>query len=684
MGREIASHSINHLGGYTRKESQLSFSGAIKKTITYHRKAATDKEKVITENFEYDHQDRLLKHWHQVGSEPVELLADNTYNEISQLTNKKVGNNLQSIDYAYNIRGFRSKINDPENLGGKLFGYHIKYEKPETNLYLAKFNGNISEIDWKTAEDGTFRRYNYVYDGLDRLRVATYTEPNVTSPYNNAYTESLAYDLEGNILNLTRNTYIPGQGVRPMDNLTYKYASKKLLSVTDNSGVYDGYPDSSGIQLTYDLNGNMTSHQDKGITSIRYNELNLPNRITFDQSFLSHDMTSSYKNYTQYVYRADGIKVRKEYVYGSGPSNIETHKVTDYLDGFQYTGDILDFIPTSEGYYNFEQKKYIYNYTDQVGNVRLSFYKGANGAAEIDRVTNYYPFGLEFNENIVPVNSITKNYRYSTQGHEKQEDTKWSSFKWRNYDPSFARFFNVDPLAEKYPTWSTYAFSGNRVVDARELEGLEPYVLFKTRERAAANFGQQYNGKSIINKREYAALIYSIKVDGKGYYAYNKPVQGESHGVPEGVSYKAPRGSKAVGWIHSHGNDDYGSAGNYNDQHFSSDDKGYSKALKLDGFLVTPEGSLKQYNLNSDTEKTLRTDMPSDPNNETPRKNTIDPILDPTPSLGDYRPKPKPFPNFVPIPNNPTKPTLDGGLKSIEDKKRREELKPIINGYKDY
>ncbi|WP_123902230.1 RHS repeat-associated core domain-containing protein [Chryseobacterium arthrosphaerae] len=104
----------------------------------------------------------------------------------------------------------------------------------------------------------------------------------------------------------------------------------------------------------------------------------------------------------------------------------------------------------------------------------MFFYKGANGVAEIDRVTHYYPFGLEFNENIVSVNSITKNYRYSTQGQEKQEVTKWSSFKWRNYDPSFARFFNVDPLAEKYPTWSTYVFSGNRVVDARELEGLEP------------------------------------------------------------------------------------------------------------------------------------------------------------------------------------------------------------------
>jgi hypothetical protein len=32
----------------------------------------------------------------------------------------------------------------------------------------------------------------------------------------------------------------------------------------------------------------------------------------------------------------------------------------------------------------------------------------------------------------------------------------------------------IDPLAEKYPHNSTYAFSGNRVIDAVELEGLEP------------------------------------------------------------------------------------------------------------------------------------------------------------------------------------------------------------------
>ena len=49
----------------------------------------------------------------------------------------------------------------------------------------------------------------------------------------------------------------------------------------------------------------------------------------------------------------------------------------------------------------------------------------------------------------------------------------WDSFKYRNYDYAIGRFFNVDPLAEKYPYNSTYAFQENKLGLGRELEGLE-------------------------------------------------------------------------------------------------------------------------------------------------------------------------------------------------------------------
>ncbi len=49
----------------------------------------------------------------------------------------------------------------------------------------------------------------------------------------------------------------------------------------------------------------------------------------------------------------------------------------------------------------------------------------------------------------------------------------WDSFKWRNHQPEIGRFFNVDPLSEKYYYNSPYAFSENKVVAHIELEGLE-------------------------------------------------------------------------------------------------------------------------------------------------------------------------------------------------------------------
>lgn len=39
--------------------------------------------------------------------------------------------------------------------------------------------------------------------------------------------------------------------------------------------------------------------------------------------------------------------------------------------------------------------------------------------------------------------------------------------------PELGRFFNVDPLSEKYAYQSHYNFAENRVTDGRELEGLE-------------------------------------------------------------------------------------------------------------------------------------------------------------------------------------------------------------------
>jgi RHS repeat-associated protein len=69
-------------------------------------------------------------------------------------------------------------------------------------------------------------------------------------------------------------------------------------------------------------------------------------------------------------------------------------------------------------------------------------------------------------------------YRYGFQNQEVDPEIKGEgnsvNYKFRMYDPRIVRFFSRDPLEKDYPYWTPYAFSGNRLIDSRELEGLEP------------------------------------------------------------------------------------------------------------------------------------------------------------------------------------------------------------------
>ncbi|NMR35682.1 hypothetical protein HIO71_16005, partial [Chryseobacterium aquaticum] len=88
----------------------------------------------------------------------------------------------------------------------------------------------------------------------------------------------------------------------------------------------------------------------------------------------------------------------------------------------------------------------------------------------------YYPFGMNIPREEKAIVGLASLYNYKFQGQELQE-TGWYSFKWRNYMPDVGRFFNIDPLSEKYAYQSHYNFSENRVVDGVELEGLEVVLV---------------------------------------------------------------------------------------------------------------------------------------------------------------------------------------------------------------
>jgi len=425
---------------------------------------------------------------------------------------------LQEVDYLYNIRGWLTDINNVDNLGGDLFGFKINYEITHYPLYTGPgkpliryfplYNGNIAETYWRTSTDNVLRKYGYSYDQLNRLNTAYYMKPSSVddnSSFKNNYNESLTYDKNGNILSLYRTGDLDSNvDVIEIDDLDYLYDSgNKLLKVIDNSNHPEGFKDGANNdnEYGYDVFGNMTRDDNKGIESITYNHLNLPKKITYSTS--SQNIS--------YLYNALGVKVQKK-VFRSGivgTFNPDHTVTTDYLSGFHYEfndnpnmigNNGLIFFATAEGYVNVITSRsvsynYVYNYTDHLGNVRVSYTSGTGGVASILEENHYYPFGLKHKKygavdkdwfivdndtlyaigiDVVPPQG-RKSYQYKYQGQERQDELglNWDSFKWRNYDFAIGRFMSIDPLAEKYAYQSPYNFAENRVVDGNELEGLE-------------------------------------------------------------------------------------------------------------------------------------------------------------------------------------------------------------------
>jgi len=212
----------------------------------------------------------------------AEVVAVNHYNELGQVVTKDVGNTienpLQQVDYTYNLRGWLTQINDVDNLGDDLFAYSVNYNQTALNGSQALYNGNISETHWKTASQA-HKKYSYQfnYDNHNRLTKATYFDAGLQQT---TFSEEMSYDANGNIMQLQRT----GK-TRMMDQLSYAYTpeSNLLASVTDASdrttGFKEGTPTTEPDYL-YDIDGNMITDNNKQISDIAYNHLNLPTLIT--------------------------------------------------------------------------------------------------------------------------------------------------------------------------------------------------------------------------------------------------------------------------------------------------------------------------------------------------------------------------------------------------------------------
>lgn len=559
--RIVRTKTINYLTGYTQIDSKLEpFTGKLLYSETKHKRSNTNNEIYVREDYTYSNQERLLTHTHKIGlTGTVQTLTSNTYTELGRLKNKVVGSApttnapLQRVDYSYNIRGWITEINKVSALAQSgdpvdLFAFKINYDQVENDTGLnskALYNGNISEVYWKSNSDNVKRKYSYEYDSMNRLKNAIYQKPDTATPITNSYNEAATYDKNGNIITLFRNGDLDSETFFiTIDDLDYTYHPDKpnqLMKVEDASNHPEGFKDSTTNttnDYTYDDNGNLTSDLNKNISSIKYNHFNLPLEINF---------TGTPTKKITYLYNAVGQKLRKVVTIGT------TVTTTDYLSGFHYTqataaGNIvLSFFPHAEGYVNNTVVSgnnvydYVYNYTDHLGNVRMNYtWNSATGSVKILEENHYYPYGLKHTKyniqsyNFVPTssggyntgltirNSNQRNmYQYKLNGKEYQDELGLNMYAMdmRQYDPAIARWVIQDPII--HFNMSPYnAFDNNPVFWADPSGG---------------------NSVNPITVAIILACLFVTPEGGQGYFTMENNSEGASSGGGE-KNDEAPKG----------------------------------------------------------------------------------------------------------------------------------------------
>ncbi|MCG8307527.1 MAG: DNRLRE domain-containing protein [Cytophagales bacterium] len=431
-GQVIQVKGENHLGGYDLVTTEYNFVGDPTKTEHVHN--TTSATVTETEEFTYDHMGRMLTHTHKIGSQPAVTLADLDYDELGRLVTENIGNSIESMDYAYNIRGWTTEIytRTPE-----IFRMDIKYNSGITTGVPVRYGGNIAEVQW--GLNFASMQFGYHYDPMNRLIKAT----DGMGIYGVSGNDNgnIGYDLNGNIESLKRE-----KGDILIDDLNYTYTSGRLTKVEDATSNTNGFNNgnTSGDDYAYYDNGLLKYDKNKAINAdIVYNEVNLPEKIIF---------SNNYK--IKFMYGADGTKMQMILENNSG-TPITT---IDYVGNMIYANGMLEQLLTAGGRVldpTTVGPDYEYFITDHLGSVRAV----VDELGSVKQTRDYYPFGMEMSASLTasPKNS------YGYQGKEwiEEQGLEWQDFHARMYDPAIGRFLAVDPAGQFH---SPYTGMGNNPV----------------------------------------------------------------------------------------------------------------------------------------------------------------------------------------------------------------------------
>ena len=439
--RVVQHRASTHLGGVEKDWFLYDFTGNATKRKTEH-KPSSGTSLIETATQTYNTWGHPVKTTHKLGSGTAQVVSNRTYDKAGRLaTDKRNGTAALKTTFSYNIRSWVTGIS------GSLFTETLNYQDAPP----VRWGGDVSKVSWTDGQSSNLKSYTLAYDTIGRLKTASFSDAgNASANFTEKVTQ---YDGNGNIKKLERYGRTGASTYGKIDDLVYTYSGNKATSIKDTgAAAYSSdFRFSNGTNNTYsysyDAAGRITADASKGISSITWNVLGLPQTVTFSSGAVIN-----------YSYAADGTKLRESRTASS------TTTTTDYTGNVVLENGTRSRLLFDGGYMSLSDNAYHYFLTDHLGSVRVV--ASASGTAE--EYDHYYPLGGPIAKYSTATSIQPVKYQGKEWGASKGLDLY--DFGARRYDPATGRWLSQDPLAEKYYAHSPYLFCAAnpmRFVDPR-------------------------------------------------------------------------------------------------------------------------------------------------------------------------------------------------------------------------
>ena len=474
FGREIQTNA-KYLHGVEKETRSFDFTGNVTGRTLTHMDASGEVFLSESYTYGYDSWSRPTTTYHRLGTNGINVcLSSNSYDEIGRITGRqRASSSVLGETLGYNVRSWLDSIS--VGINGRTF--------KQVMTYYPLWSGNISSVSWNSNSSGT-STYNYTYDNLSRLKTATYIPSNGGG---NVY-KSWNYDLHGNILSegsgitytldgnrttgktislveeiIDPGPLIPDPFVPVIDPEPVIIDTTAQISL-DSLQYHPFIPDAFIHDYAYDACGRIVSDTEHSISRITYNVLNLPSRVK-SQNFSAPDL--------YYIYASDGRKLEQGTVHPStsfGQRETYVPHIT-YQGNLVYVDGVLDRILFDGGYISAEDNAYHFFVTDHLGSVRVV----AKADGTIERCYDYEPYGRDLGSNTGPESPTPNPYKFGRKEYDQQ--TSHYDFGARLFSPATGRWTTMDPLCEKYYSWSPYAYCAGNPVNMVDPEGKDIYYM---------------------------------------------------------------------------------------------------------------------------------------------------------------------------------------------------------------